>query len=361
MTIKCAYIYSDEFAKAVYSDSHPMRPMRLKLTYELTKELGLLCGDNISQIEARRATEDEILKFHCQSYIDILKSADDGVAPDNAISFGIGMGDCPAFKGVYTWSSFSAGASLQCAEKIIDGYDRAINICGGLHHAMDARASGFCYINDAVLCILKLIEAGKRVLYVDIDAHHGDGVEKAFYHSDQVLTFSIHESGNYIFPGTGFSKDFGSGRGKGYAVNLPVPPSAGDDSFVQGFREIFPLLVEKFKPDVLVTQLGVDTFATDPITHLNLTTNGFEEMLSDFDSTNLPWILLGGGGYELQNVKRAWTLAWAHALSGSFVKSNKDKLNPLRDPKSSEDDLYRVIEADIKYLKDNVLKLIKNS
>lgn len=359
MTLKSAYIYSDEFANAVYSDSHPMRPMRLKLTYDLTKELGLLDIDGVTEMEARRATEKEILTFHSKPYLDILKSADDGTIPDGAGAFGIGMGDCPAFKGVYTWSSYSAGASLQCAEAIIDGYDRAINICGGLHHAMESRASGFCYINDAVLCILKLVSAGKRVLYVDIDAHHGDGVEKAFYHTDSVLTFSMHEDGRYIFPGTGFVKDFGAGKGKGYTVNLPVPPYTGDDTFVKGFKSIFPELVKKFKPDVLVTQLGVDSFNSDPITHLNLTTNGFEEMLSDFDDTNLPWIMLGGGGYDIDNVKRAWTLAWAHALGSGNVSKLNEKLDTIRDSDRTTDKLFNVIEDDIQYLKSQVLNLIK--
>src|SRR3990170_3468891 len=281
--MKSAFIYSDEFGKYSYGSSHPMRPVRLKLTYELIKAYGLLNLPNARFVEARKATEEEVFLFHTKDYIKTLQKADSGDMPQDGWKHGLGYGDNPVFNGVYEWSLYSAGASVQAAELVSSGEaDIAFNICGGLHHAMADKASGFCYLNDAVIAIKYLLTLGKRVAYVDIDAHHGDGVQSAFYDTDKVLTISLHESGHALFPGTGFPGNSGEGDGKGYAVNLPLPPSAGDELFLMGFEEVVPVFLEAFRPDILVTQLGVDTFASDPITHLNLTTNGFEKMIKDF-------------------------------------------------------------------------------
>lgn len=305
-----AFLYSDKFGDFSYGSGHPMRPERLRLTYELINHLGLL--EEGERVEARPATDAEILTAHSEKYLRILKEADCGRVPSEGSGYGLGFGDNPVFKGLYEWSSYSAGASVQAAELVASGeVDAAFNICGGLHHAMKEDASGFCYINDAVVAINSLLKLGKRVAYVDIDAHHGDGVERAFYDSDKVLTISLHESGDYLFPGTGFSRDRGSGAGLGYAVNLPLPPETGDTLFFSAFKEVVPPFIEAFRPDVLVTQLGVDTMKTDPITHLRLTTKGFEAMVKTFKDMGLPWVALGGGGYDLSNVARCWTLAWA--------------------------------------------------
>ncbi|MCK5237421.1 MAG: hypothetical protein KAR06_10580, partial [Deltaproteobacteria bacterium] len=201
---KAVYVHSNEVADFSYGSSHPMRPARLGMTLALTKELGLLDPSNTELIEGRKTTEEEVLSFHTEEYLKALKEANSGEAPINGSAFGLGAGDNPAFKGVYDWSLFSAGSSVTCAEVILEGKaERAMNISGGLHHAMADRASGFCYINDPVIAINKLLDAGKRVAYIDIDAHHGDGVEAAYFETDKVLTVSIHESGRYLFPGTG--------------------------------------------------------------------------------------------------------------------------------------------------------------
>jgi len=204
------------------------------------------------------------------------------------------------------------GASLQAAE-LVDSNEVAIafNISGGLHHALASRASGFCYINDPVIVISSLLKKGRRVAYIDIDAHHGDGVQEAFYGTDKVLTISLHESGRYLFPGTGFEGETGEGEGKGCSVNIPLPPFADDELFVYAFTEVVPLLIERFRPDIVVGQLGVDSFRTDPLAHLNYTTNGFFEVVGKIKELSPRWIALGGGGYEITNVARAWTLAWA--------------------------------------------------
>ncbi|MEE9591545.1 MAG: acetoin utilization protein AcuC [Thermodesulfobacteriota bacterium] len=317
--MKAVFIYSDDFGLYSYGYEHPMQPVRLRLTYELITSYGFLdTGSEL--VKARRANENELLLFHAGEYIKALKGANEGIISiEDGLHFALGHGDNPVFKGVYDWSLYSVGASIQAAELVLKGdADIAFNICGGLHHAMRERASGFCYFNDAAIAIEHLVRSGMRVAYVDIDAHHGDGVQTAFYDSDRVLTISLHENGNYLFPGTGFIDEVGMNKGYGYSINLPFLPGADDDIFVTGFENIVPIFLNRFKPDILVTQLGVDTFRTDPITHLNLTTNGFEKMVRLFDSFKLPWVSLGGGGYNISNVARAWTLAWA-IMSGREV------------------------------------------
>lgn len=354
--MKPAFIYSDEFATVSYGADHPMRPMRLGMTYDLIKEKGLLDEDAL--IEARKATDAEVLLFHTPEYVAKLKESDSGTPPPDGGPFGLGLGDCPTFHGVWEWSLYSAGASVQAAELVTGGFDTAFNIAGGLHHAMASRASGFCYINDAAVAIKCLLRKGKRVAYVDIDAHHGDGVEAAFVDTDRVLTISIHEDGNYLFPGTGFTGDIGVGEGEGYAVNLPVPPGAGDELFVRAFSGVVPAFIEAYKPDVLVTQLGVDTFRTDPITHLELTTNGFEKMVKGFRDLRLPWVALGGGGYDLDNVKRAWTLAWA-VMSG---RDDDPSLDDLRDEPydpALPEQYKSAVDAAASYLREKVLPNVK--
>ncbi len=370
--MKRAFLYSEKFGEYSYGEGHPMRPLRLKLTYELIKELGLLDIPGAEVVEARKAKEDELLLYHTPEYLRVLKEADTGEMPGGGAAHGLGFGDNPVFKGVFEWSAYSAGASFQAAELVTGGsFQRAFNIAGGLHHAMPDRASGFCYLNDAALCIKLLVRLGKRVAYVDIDAHHGDGVEAAFRDSDEVLTISIHESPVYLFPGTGFSREIGTGRGRGFSVNLPLPPGSGDGIFVAAFEAVVPEFIEAFAPDVLVTQLGVDTLKGDPITHLELTTKGFERMVKRFRSFGIPWVALGGGGYDMGNVARAWTIAWAvmndteppESIPEPFMRRYGHILrtDKLRDPEEGFEGsaLPEEVSRDIEYLKEEVLPLVK--
>jgi len=205
-----------------------------------------------------------------------------------------------------------AGASIDGAQHILSGAGSiAFNMSGGLHHAMPARASGFCHINDVVLAINVLVAGGKRVGYVDIDAHHGDGVQHAFYRTERVLTISAHQDGHTIFPGTGFTDEIGQEEGRGYAVNIPLPPGSRDDVYERVFSEvIFPAL-DAFSPDVIVTQLGADALLGDRVASLGMSLNMFEAYVKHVRALNTPWLALGGGGYAVENVARAWTLAWA--------------------------------------------------
>jgi acetoin utilization protein AcuC len=310
--MKTAFIYSDDFAAFEYGPDHPLKTFRLKLTYELIKACGLLSLTDTKFIEPKMANEEDILMFHDEGYIDVLKILNNGRMIPVAEFFGIGPGDNPAFKCLYDWSRLVAGASLQAANLVGSSeVDIAFNIAGGLHHAMSNYASGFCYINDPVIAILSLLKKGYRVAYIDIDAHHGDGVQAAFYKTNKVLTISIHETGKTLFPGTGFETETGEGEGLGYSVNIPMPPSSDDELFLSAFNEIVPPIVEKFKPDIIVSQLGVDSFYNDPLAHLNYSMKGFCEVVRRIKEISPKWVAMGGGGYDMSNVARAWTLAWA--------------------------------------------------
>ncbi len=304
-------LYNDEFGSFSYGEGHPMRPFRLRLCYELICALGLDQVDGARVVRAEPAGEEDLLLVHDAEYLRVLKEADSGQMPAGGAAHGLGAGDNPVFRGVYKWSALSAGASLQAAELVLETGGRAFNMAGGLHHAMAGRAAGFCYINDAALAIRRLVDRGARVVYVDVDAHHGDGVQRAFYDTERVLTISLHETGRSLFPGTGFVTETGEGRGRGYSVNLPLPPGTKDAEYLEAFGAVVPDLVRAFSPDVLVTQLGADSLYTDPLTHLGLTVRGFEQVVKAFASMDLPWAALGGGGYDMSATARAWAAAWA--------------------------------------------------
>lgn len=307
-----SFVYSDTLAQFDYGISHPLKTFRLKLTYELIRAYGLLSSPRSKLIEAAKADESALLLFHDRDYIEILKAVNNGTSVPGGMHFGLGPGDNPVFRGLFDWSLLVTGASIQAAS-IVDSGDSAIafNISGGLHHAMASRASGFCYVNDPVIAIKSLLKKGKRIAYIDIDAHHGDGVQEAFYSSDQVLTISIHETGNSLFPGTGYEDEIGRDKGRGYSVNIPMPPYSDDELFIFAFNEIVPPLILKFRPDIVVSQLGVDSFYSDPLTHLNYTVDGYCEVVNTIKKISPKWVALGGGGYDISNVAKAWTLAWA--------------------------------------------------
>lgn len=304
------FIYSEEFSRYQYGGSHPLRMERLLLTQELCRAYGLFDLPTTRLIQAEPAVEETLLRFHTPAYLKCLKDASLGVFK-GYYTHGLGPGDNPIFDGMWEWSLLHTGASVQCAREVSEGRCRiAFNISGGLHHAQADRASGFCYVNDPVLAIHHLLEAGKRVMYLDIDAHHGDGVQWAFYEEPRVLTVSFHQDGKTLFPGTGDVSEIGKGAGKGYSVNVPMLPCTDDDIFWDGFSELVPILMERFRPDVVVSQLGVDTFVDDPLASLEMTNFGFSRVVSFLAESAPAWVALGGGGYDVSNVVRAWTLAW---------------------------------------------------
>ncbi|MFC2079795.1 acetoin utilization protein AcuC [Candidatus Bipolaricaulota bacterium] len=354
---------------------HPFKIHRLGLTYNLIEAYGLTSGDHITVLPPRMATDPEGLVFHTQGYLECLRVASEGTWTPSLFEHGLGSSDNPVFPGVYDWAMSVAGASIVCAEEILsERSSRAFNMSGGLHHAMPTRASGFCHVNDAALAIHALTNAGKRVAYVDIDAHHGDGVEHAFYESSSVLTVSIHQTGRTIFPGTGFVNDIGEGEGVGYAVNIPLAPGAGDDAYERAFEAAILPLVRAYQPDVLVTQLGADSVLGDIVANLRLSLRGFERCLQHFRALGLPWIALGGGGYDVANVVRAWTMAWATILDRELADEMPaewltesavydvaaSRLRGSGDLTVSPDSVMDDLDVALEYLDKHVLKRMKS-
>ena len=312
MPRKAIFIYDDVLSKHALSETHPMKPVRIRYTYELLDAYGAFNATDAELERPRQATEEEILSYHTRQYLEAVQSFSRGETPLKSATFNLGHGDNPVYEGIYEAAAWSTGASLRAVDLLISGEtDAAFSISGGLHHAMPGYAYGFCVFNDPVIAIKALVSRGMRVAYVDIDCHHGDGVQHAFYDTDAVLTISMHESGAYLFPGTGFTQEIGVGRGRGYSVNVPLYPYTSDDVYLWAFREVVPPIVEAFRPDVLVTQLGIDSHFRDPITHLGLTVQGFGEAVAALRRlAPTKWLALGGGGYDLQAVARAWTLAY---------------------------------------------------
>jgi acetoin utilization protein AcuC len=315
--VTTALIHSPEWAHFDYGAEHPLRMERLGLTWRLIDGYGLAGLPEVKVLAPEPADEASIARFHAREYLEVLKqvsagSPRGGRALLHAAHHGLGPGDNPIFPGLWEAARLVAGGSLLAAELVGTGaVTRAFHFAGGLHHAMPDRASGFCYVNDAVLAILKLRELRWRVAYVDIDAHHGDGVQFAFYDDPDVLTISTHERGDRLFPGTGFVEESGEGAGCGYSVNLPLHPFTDDSVYQPAFEAVIPPLLEAFRPDVVVTQLGIDSHATDPLTHLAFSVQGFARAVTRIVALAPRLVALGGGGYDLQNVARAWTAAWA--------------------------------------------------
>ncbi len=310
MRPKLAYVYSNEFLKYNFGPSHPLRPIRLKLTYELSRAKGLFKNDNIMIIPPRSATDEEIRLFHSTEYIELVRKLSKS---------GHGLldyGDTPAFKGVYEASAISAGASLDAVDSVMDGRaDHGMNISGGLHHAHEDRASGFCVFNDPAMSVayLKSKYHLKRVMYLDIDAHHGDGVMFGFYADPGVLDVDFHEDGRYLFPGTGFTFETGENQGEGFKINVSVPPGAGDNSYLMVFNEIVPRLVRGYRPEFILVQCGADSHVDDLLAHLELTTRAYEEIIKTMhelahEVASGRIVAFGGGGYNPMNVARCWTV-----------------------------------------------------
>lgn len=358
-----------------FGDYHPFKIHRLGLTYNLIQTYGLTEAPGVTILEPRMATHSEALGFHTQAYLECLRLAGEGTRTPHLIAHGLGSSDNPVFPGVYDWAMSVAGASIVCAQEILSGNaTRAFNMSGGLHHAMPSRASGFCHINDVVLAIQALTNAGKRVAYVDIDAHHGDGVEHAFYQRSDVLTISIHQSGWTIFPGTGFVNDIGQDAGEGYAINIPLAPGAGDDAYQHAFDAVIIPALSAYKPDMLVTQLGSDAMVGDMVADLQLSLVGFERCLRAFRSLDLPWIALGGGGYDIANVVRAWTIAWATLLDrelddeipaswrteAAVCGVTAARLRGAGEPTFSPDYVLCDLEAIVEYLQKQALARLKD-
>lgn len=318
-----ALVWNDALAEYRFTPKHPLNPRRLELTLELMRRLHLF-DDSHALVPARRATDDEILAVHSPEFVNAVKRASAGnAAADELRAYGLGTDDVPIMEGMHHAASAIVGATLHAAELVMTGEAvRAFSIAGGLHHARRSEASGFCIYNDVAAAIRWMQQAhSARVLYVDIDAHHGDGVQQIFYDDPGVLTLSFHESGAFLYPGTGFIDEMGAGDGYGYSVNVPLDPHTDDISFLDCVSTLVPRIAELFGPDVIVLEAGCDAHVLDPLTHLRCTTRLYHDatrIICDVadQHCNGRVVATGGGGYAVyQVVPRAWSLVWA-VLSG---------------------------------------------
>ena len=309
---RAAFVYDDAMSQHVLRADHPMRPIRLRYTYELLDAYGAFDGSESVLIAPALADENSVGEFHSHDYMAAVRTFSLGLTGYQPQRFGFAQGgDNPTYPGMYEAAMLSTGATLTAARMVADGeVSAAFNISGGLHHAAARQASGFCVFNDPVVATKYLLNRGLRVAYVDIDAHHGDGVQNAFYDEPRVLTISVHESGQFLFPGTGFAGETGSGNGAGYAVNLPLYPYTDDEIYLEAFESIVPPLLRAFNPDVLLTQLGIDSYHTDPLTHLQVTSRGFVAAVERLGGLGYPWLATGGGGYDIGAVARCWAMAY---------------------------------------------------
>jgi len=311
---KVCYYYDTDVGNNYYGQGHPMKPHRIRMTHNLLLNYGLYRKMEIYR--PTKCTSDEMSRYHSNDYVDFLRN----IKPDNMNDytkqmqrFNVGE-DCPVFDGLYEFCQISSGGSIAGAVKINKSQaDIAINWAGGLHHAKKSEASGFCYVNDIVLAILELLKYHNRVLYIDIDIHHGDGVEEAFYTTDRVMTVSFHKYGEY-FPGTGDLKDIGAGKGKYYALNFPLRDGMDDECYQKIFEPIITKVMECYDPAAIVLQCGADSLAGDRLGCFNLTVKGHARCLEFVKKFNKPILMLGGGGYTIRNVARCWTFETAVAL-----------------------------------------------
>ncbi len=301
-----------------HGPQHPLRPERVLLTWKLIEAYGLDRLPNVTRMGCDPAADDELELVHTRDFIEATKKAGEGERGPFA-QWGYGPGDNPIFPRMHEAGALVAGATRSAAQAVWEGnLEHAFNAAGGLHHSMPSRASGFCVYNDPAVAIAWLLKAGaKRVAYVDVDVHHGDGVQAIFYSDPRVLTASIHESGSYLFPGTGFADETGSGEGTGTAINVPLEPGTGDEEWLEAFRGRILPAVRDFEPEVLLTQLGCDTHLSDPLANLRLTTRAYREAARDLhrlahEEAGGRWVATGGGGYQWASVvPRAWTIAFA--------------------------------------------------
>ena len=373
---RAAFIHSSEIEQYHYPPECPFKSERAGRLFKKLKSIELLSGPNRPVVSPTAAGRSELELFHTPEYLDVLQRASQGHYDVDVLHAGLASPDTPVFSGMYEYAALAAGGSLTGAQLILDDkVDIAFNPSGGYHHAHATHAAGFCYINDVVLASMRLSGAGKRVLVLDIDAHHCDGVQEAFYERGDIMTVSFHEFGPNFFPGTGSVDEIGLGAGRGFSVNTPLPAGTDDEMFARAFRAIAPPAIEKFSPDVIVLELGMDCLAGDPLTNLQMTNNAYADAIELVMSFGRPILAVGGGGYNAEKSVRGWALAWSVMVGqsghtddlslgmGGVMLESLDWAGGLRDRIMPVDREWRgtidpLLDATIENVKTNVLPLI---
>lgn len=316
MSDRATLVFDDRLTGYNFGQSHPMAPVRVELTMQLARELGIL--DLLDVVGADPCTVDDLAAVHTREYVARVQTLSDDPSQVDP-SVGLGTADNPVFAGMHEASALIAGASIEAARRVwTDETKRAANVTGGLHHAMPGAASGFCIYNDVALAIQWMLDHGaQRIAYVDVDAHHGDGVQAIFYDDPRVLTVSIHEGPQTLFPGTGFATETGGAGAEGTSVNIALPPGTSDSGWLRAFHAVVPQVVQAFGPEVLVSQHGCDSHMDDPLTNLMLSVDGQRasylalERLAE-ELTDGRWVVTGGGGYAVTHVVPR---IWSHLLA----------------------------------------------
>jgi len=371
--LRRAFIYSPDLDRGGYPDDCPFNTQRPRKTRETVESMGLLAGDGVDEVPPVPLTRVELERFHTPDYLTALQKAGWGeLTPDEALAVGLGTADCPIFKNMFEYCSLAAGGSVTGARLLLEGKaDLVFSPAGGFHHAQAANAAGFCFLDDIVLAALACADAGKRVLVIDIDVHHCDGVQDAFYDRPDVMTLSLHESGRTLFPGTGFEDEIGIGAGRGYTANFPLPVGTYDAAYERVFREGALPLVQAFDPDIIILELGMDTLAGDPLAHLHLTNNVPADIVRTLTDLGKPLLATGGGGYNVANTVRGWALCWSvlcgeyesqedlMAGMGGVMLENTDWLGGLRDRVLLADGGRRdAIDAEVNLVLDRVKRRV---
>jgi acetoin utilization protein AcuC len=363
------FIHSPDIERYHYPPACPFKTERAGMTRKILSSMGLLSVRGVAEYPITPATEEDLLRYHTRDYLDALKRVSTGEILPSDLFLGLGTDDCPIFPDLWNYACWASGASLTAARLILDGRTRvAFNPSGGYHHAYAGKAGGFCYLNDIVLACRILADAGKKVFCLDLDVHQGNGQQEAFYRDPRVFTVSLHESGKTLYPWIGFENEIGEGPGLGYNVNLPFPAGTDDRIYMAAFRNIVPPLLQAFRPDVIVLELGMDVLSTDPLAHLRLTNNAFADLMPEILQSGVPILATGGGGYNPDDTARSWSLMWsvlsgaepdtdpAIGLGGVFLGSSEWSAG-LRDPQvyANPDDRPR-IQAEV----DRVVARLKN-
>ncbi|MBV9291483.1 MAG: acetoin utilization protein AcuC [Frankiales bacterium] len=317
---RCAVPWDDGLVHYDFGPGHPLAPVRVELTIALARSMGVLDVPAVELLPVGVATDDELLLVHSPDYLDAVRRAGETGKVD--VAHGLGTPDDPIFPGMHEATSAVVAATLAAARAVRSGsHLHAVNVAGGLHHAMATSASGFCIYNDPAIAIAWLLADGvERIAYVDIDVHHGDGVQAAFWDDPRVLTISVHESGRTLFPGTGFADEIGGPAAKGRAVNVALPAGTADDGWLRALNAVALPLVRAFRPEILVTQHGCDSHALDPLANLLVSLDAQRTAHATLHALAHEvcggrWLATGGGGYELVRVvPRSWTHLLAEAV-----------------------------------------------
>ncbi len=306
------FVYSEALDEGGYPKECPFNTARAGMTHRTLSRNQLLDGSDRRVVAPEPASRELLERFHSPRYLDALQRAGHGEHDLDALWMGLGTPDCPLFDRMYEYVSLAAGGTVTAAQLLLDGdASIAFNPAGGFHHAHPSRAAGFCYVNDIVLACMTLVDAGRRVLFLDVDAHHCDGVQDAFFERRDVMVVSLHESGKTLFPGTGFEDEIGRGEGLGYTANFPLPVGTYDGAFLRAFERGVMPLIASFAPDVIVLELGMDMLAGDPLAHLNLSNNAYADAVERIRDLGVPILATGGGGYHVDNTVRGWALCWS--------------------------------------------------